>query len=361
MQNARETLLLSTVSSLSYGYASSNRLIEGDNLQILGLLPAESCDLIYCDPPYGTGKQFRYNDNWKTYATRRVEEAYVTEYEVGQHAHWINFMAARLRLMKRILKPGGVIAISIGKEELFRLGILMDDLFSEDNRLGIINWQKRFAPANDSKHISDATEYVLIYTGEKATRNLQTDLDCTVSSLWGMDDPCLDRARLCIGDVPLLAFPPAFYEVPFHLGCQSWRYEQSGSNQDATKLLRAITGADDSHLPMTPKPLKLIEKIIQLWCPLDGVVLDAFAGSGTTGHAVLDLNARIGSKRSFILIEQGNPATGDQFAQTLTAERLRRILTGAWATGLHAPLPGGFVFQRLMCVDHHSLEQAVPG
>jgi len=261
--------------------------------------------------------------------------------------------------MKRLLKPSGVIAISIGKEELFHLGLLMDDLFGEDNRLGIINWQKRYSPSNDSKHIADTTDYVFIYRDERKISEQGDVLAEQGALLWGMNDPSFDPARLCVGDVPLLPFPPSWYQRPFELGGQSWCYEQSGHNQDATKLLNAIMGIDDNHRPMTPKPLKLIEKIIQLWCPLDGVVLDAFAGSGTVGHAVLDLNARIGSNRSFILIEQGNPATGDYFAQTLTAERLRRIITGTWATGSHAPLPGGFVFQRLTYVDHYSLEPRV--
>ena len=102
------------------------------------------------------------------------------------------------------------------------------------------------------------------------------------------------------------------------------------------------------HRFATPTPLKLLNKINQLWCPPDGVVLDPFAGSGTTGHAVLDLNASVGSKRTFILIEQGNPTTEDLFARTLTAERLRRVITGEWAVGNRPALPGGFTFQRLV-------------
>jgi adenine-specific DNA-methyltransferase len=77
-------------------------------------------------------------------------------------------------------------------------------------------------------------------------------------------------------------------------------------------------------------------------------VLDPFAGSGTTGHAVLDLNMRLHASRSFVLVEQGNPATADAFARTLTAERLRRVITGEWVKGRNAPLPGSFTFE---CVD----------
>ncbi len=322
---------------------SKNLLIEGENLHVLAVLPAETIDFVLTDPPYNTGRRFRYNDRWKQPSQDRTEGVYVTEQEVGRHACWLNFIAARLQAMKKLLKPSGVLAICIGKEELFRLGILMDDLFGEHNQLGIINWQKRYSPANDAKHLADTTDYVLIYAKDRSVHQHENGLFQERQTLWGLDDPCLDPDRLKIGDVPMLPFPLSWYQSPFEIGSQSWRHEQSGHNQDATKLLNAIMGGGNANA--TPKPLKLIEKIIQLWCPPDGVVLDAFAGSGTTGHAVLDLNSTVGSKRSFLLIEQGNITTGDMFARTLTAERLQRVLTGEWAIGLRPPLPGGFLFQ----------------
>lgn len=326
---------------------SRNRLIEGDNLEVLAALPTATVDLVLADAPYNTGKRFRYNDNWKQYTPRSAEEVYVTEQEVGRHAPWMNFMASRLRLMKRVLKPLGVIAVCIGEEELFRLGLLMDDLFGEENRLGIINWQKKYAPSNDSRHVSDATDYVLVYSsGCSDIKSVPVQPQCP-TSLWGLDDPCFDVACLRTGDIPILPFPPSWYQQPFELGCQSWCYKQSGSNQDATRLLLALMDADDDHRPMTPKPLKLIERIIQLWCPPDGCVLDPFAGSGTTGHAVLDLNTHLHANRSFLLIERGNPESADHFARTLTAERLRRVITGEWARDRRDPLGGGFTFEYL--------------
>jgi len=88
-------------------------------------------------------------------------------------------------------------------------------------------------------------------------------------------------------------------------------------------------------------------KIIQLWCKPDGIVLDPFAGSGTTGHAVLELNNNADSRRRFILIEQGNTDKGDHYAKTLTAERIRRVISGKWATGQKTPLDGSFRFIEL--------------
>jgi adenine-specific DNA-methyltransferase len=129
------------------------------------------------------------------------------------------------------------------------------------------------------------------------------------------------------------------------LDAVSWGHEQSGTSDTGLKELNAIVGR--RHGFETVKPLMLFEKIIQLWCPTDGLVMDPFAGSGTTGHAVLDLNAATGSSRRFILMEQGRPERGDPYASSLTANRLKRVVTGDWATGQQTPLGGGFSFQRL--------------
>ncbi|MGC1406386.1 MAG: DNA methyltransferase [Candidatus Dormiibacterota bacterium] len=106
--------------------------------------------------------------------------------------------------------------------------------------------------------------------------------------------------------------------------------------------LNAIIGP--GHGFTTVKPLKLFSKIIQLWCPPNGLVLDSFAGSGTTGHAVLALNAEVETSRRFILIEQGRPERGDSYARGLTADRLSRVVSGDWATGQVEPIGGGFRF-----------------
>jgi adenine-specific DNA-methyltransferase len=135
------------------------------------------------------------------------------------------------------------------------------------------------------------------------------------------------------------------YELPEILGSTSWNHEESGHSQTGVNELNAIVGR--GHKFETVKPLKLFSKIVQLWCPPEGVVLDPFAGSGTTGHAVLSLNIQSGSVRRFILIEQGRPERGDTYARSLTAERLRRAVTGEWANGKGAPLGGGFEFRTL--------------
>lgn len=135
------------------------------------------------------------------------------------------------------------------------------------------------------------------------------------------------------------------YLTPEEIGTQSWEHEDSGHSDAAKKMLSQIVG--EKHDYDTVKPLLLVEKLIQLWCPPNGIVLDPFGGSGITGHAVLSLNHKTGSKRRFILIEQGNPKEQDFFARTLTAERVRRVIEGNWEKppkGKGRALGGGFNF-----------------
>jgi len=144
------------------------------------------------------------------------------------------------------------------------------------------------------------------------------------------------------GKTPWTYWAKEDYEEPLNIGCTSWDHEQSGHSETGTKELTAIIGR--GHGFDTVKPLKLLTQIIQLWCPPDGIVLDPFAGSGSTGHAVLALNQETGTDRRFVLLEQGRSDTGDLFARTLTAERLKRVISGEWDNGKGLPLGGGFRF-----------------
>lgn len=144
------------------------------------------------------------------------------------------------------------------------------------------------------------------------------------------------------GKVPLTYWADDDYDSPLNLGSQSWAHEQSGHTQTGLKELNAIVGR--GHNFETVKPLKLFTKIVQIWCPPRGLILDPFAGSGTTGHAALWLNKNANSSRRFILIEQGRPERGDSYARSLTANRLRRVITGRWTAGRTEPLGGGFDF-----------------
>jgi adenine-specific DNA-methyltransferase len=152
--------------------------------------------------------------------------------------------------------------------------------------------------------------------------------------------------RVKQGVVPTTYWADDDYDQPEELGSTSWDHEQSGHSQTGIKELDAVVGP--GHGFETVKPLKLVSKIVHLWCPPDGLVLDAFGGSGTTGHAVLALNAESGATRRFIVIEQGRPERGDSYARSLTAKRLKRVVTGQGVKGSRAALGGGFRFVTLV-------------
>ena len=144
---------------------SRNLLIEGENLQAMVTLYKYrgEVDLILTDPPYNTGQTFRYNDRWDSDPNDPDLGTIVTKEDGSRHTKWIKSIMPRLQMMKAMLKPAGVIAICIDENELFHLGMMMDEAFGEENRIAIINWQKSAAPRPDNSHVSSSTEYVLVY------------------------------------------------------------------------------------------------------------------------------------------------------------------------------------------------------
>jgi adenine-specific DNA-methyltransferase len=464
---------------LSFGseeQQAQNLILEGENLQALVSLYKYrgQVDLILTDPPYNTGKDFRYNDRWELDPNDPDLGKLVAADDGSRHSKWLKFMAPRVWMMREMLKPTGVLAICIDHRELFRLGMLLDQVFGEGNRLAIINWQKT-TPKNQDKHVSVTTEYVLVYakqegkaktgllerTAKTNRRFTNPDFDPDGDWQWGdltaatqespstvfaiqspftgdLHDPkrrhwaykkstlkgwleewggkyqekdigdglakalvlkgwspdntpaanakivsaasAKARLRLDAGVWPTLYFgqdgqgapakkhhiekvkrgavPITFWaedsslEDAIELGTTSWTSAESGRSREGVEELQEILGTDVNF--ETVKPLKLVRKIIQIWCPPNGIVLDPFAGSGTTAHAVLQLNKAKVANRRFILVEQGRPERGDSYARTLTAERIRRAITGKRTDEsgklrlLAEPLEGGFRFCKLM-------------
>jgi adenine-specific DNA-methyltransferase len=447
-------------------------VIEGENLQAMVTLHRErgKVDLILADPPYNTGRDFRYNDRWDEDPNDPDLGDLVTEDDGARHTKWMKFMWPRLKVMWDLLKPSGVLAICVDERELFHLGKMLDELFKPERRLAIINWEKSYAPRADNRHVSTATEYVLVYakdeemattgllprTAEMDARYRSPDGDArlwkadnasgmspdrqefvyaiqspftgrleyppygsrwrppqreVVRALeeWGckfkltkldddekraaiigigvnelrpakailLDQPLAEARRAATevlkagpwpriffghdgqgrpqlkryleevkqGKVPTTYWADDDWDSPLFLGAISWDHEQSGHSQSGVNELTAIVGT--GHNFQTVKPLKLFSKIIHIWCPPDGLVLDPFAGSGTTGHAVLQLNKDGGANRRFILIEQGRPEKGDPYARSLMANRLRRVIEGDWANGKGYPTGGGYRFSQL--------------
>ena len=455
------------------GQRAVNLLLEGDNLQAMATLYKlrGQVDMIITDPPYNTGNDWRYNDKWENDPNDPGVGEFVSADDGARHTKWMRFMYPRLHMMKSMLRPGGVLAICIDHRELFRLGQLLDELFKQENRIAVINWEKSYSPRSDKTHVSAATEYVLVYakdesrartgllprtdvmdaryrspdgdprlwkgadasggkgvdnqsmiyaiqspfTGElfyppdgncwrTAQRTLlkwlqewgvayqlkQLDDDARRAAVVGVDlaDMATAKGIVVKGSVAAArkaaqssldagVWPQIFfgqdgqgrpqlkryledvkqgkvvttwwadddYDEPLALGSVSWAHEQSGHTQTGVDELDAIVGK--GHNFKTVKPQKLITKLAQIWCPPGGLIVDPFAGSGTTGHAVLQLNAVSGANRRFALIEQGRPERGDSYARSLTADRLQRAVTGNWIAGSMDPLHGGFAFKVL--------------
>lgn len=147
----------------------ANELWDGENLSTMVTLYKYrgQVDLVLTDPPYNTGEDFRYNDKWDKDPNDPDLGDLVAKDDGSRHSKWLRFMTPRLWMMREMLKPGGVVAICIDHRELYRLGMLMDEIFHEENRLGIINWQKAYSPKSDTGGkkggVSSATEYVLVY------------------------------------------------------------------------------------------------------------------------------------------------------------------------------------------------------
>jgi len=323
--------------------APVNLLIEGDNyhsLAVLNFTHKNSVDLIYIDPPYNTGNNdFRYNDK------------FVDKEDGYKHSKWLSFMSKRLALAKNLLKKTGVIFISIDDNEHAQIKLLCDGLFGETNFVANIIWEKKFSPQNDAKWFSDNHDYILVYAKDKdawrphllprtETSNARysnsdndprgpwTSGDLTVKSYTpNYDYPITTPSKRAVnptrgrcwftskekmqelikdnriwfgksgGNVPRLKiFLSEAKEgiVPMTI----WKHGEAGHNQEARQELKNIL---PDSLFDNPKPTKLIKRILKVASNKDSTILDFFAGSGTTGHAVLEMNKEDGGERNFIL------------------------------------------------------------
>jgi len=350
-------------------------LIEGDNyhsLSVLNYTHAGKVDVIYIDPPYNTGnKDFIYNDK------------YVDREDPYRHSEWLSFMDNRLRLAKNLLSDNGVIFISIDDNEQAHLKILCDTIFGEENFIAQIIWEKKFSPQNDAKWFSDNHDYMLVYGKQKELwkpiklpRDLQgasrfsnpdndprgdwASSDMTVRTYsanydypiktpsgkevsptngrsWSMPvskyEELLKDGRIWFGkngnNVPRIkTFAAELTEgiVPLTL----WKHQEVGHNQEARQELKKIF--DGKGVFDSPKPTRLIERVLRLTTSPDkpSIILDCFAGSGTTGHAVLKLNQEDGGKRQFILGTDSGKAEegGVNIAENITYERIVKVVDG---------------------------------
>ena len=353
--------------------ADDNLIIHGDNLDALkALLPryTGSVKCIYIDPPYNTGNEgWVYNDNVNSPLMQAWlrENGPVDSEDLERHDKWLCMMWPRLQLLKELLSEDGVIFVSIDDSEQHHLRILMDEIFGEDCFLAEFVWKSR--QNRDNRNVTGASidhEYILCYgtsiRGDDRKTDQYSNPDNDSRGDWASGNMV---GLATIEARPNLHFDLIDPETGINYGCPSrgWRFDQERMSEliseesilwpespegrprvkvflkDLTNPFTGFssivgdgvftrTGTQEivdifsSRVIDFPKPHELIRELIRQGCPEGGIVLDSFAGSGTTAHAVLALNQSDGGNRKFILVEC------EDYADRITAERVRRVING---------------------------------
>ena len=375
--------LLKDVPDLACGRpGDGNLIVQGDNLVALkALLPyyAGQVKCVYIDPPYNTGNEgWVYNDNVNSPVIREwLGKTVGKEGEtLDRHDRWLCMMYPRLLLLRQFLREDGSIFVSLDDNEIQTLRTLMDEIFGRENFLATIVWQKRTSP--DARlNLGPAHDYIAVYAKSlsllKPTLNKIPASGERVRAFKNPDnDPRGAWASVDITGQTGHATPEQFYEIVTPSGerlkppkgrCWAmaqktildlisdnriwfgkagnsrprlkkflsetegvtswtwWPNTEVGHNQEATKELNEIMKSADVF--ENPKPSRLIQRVLELATDKESLILDSFAGSGTTGHAILNLNKQDGGNRRFILVEMES-----KIAREVTAERVRRVAEG---------------------------------
>ena len=429
-----------------------NLIIHGDNLHALkALMPryAGKIKCIYIDPPYNTGNEgWCYNDNvnsplMKEWLDKNANP--VDKEDMQRHDKWLCMMYPRLKLLHELLADDGVIFVSIDENEEHHLRTLLDEIFSEQNFVEKITWNKRI-PKND-KGIGNIHEYVLIYAKwseikhkflmpkegledvyglvnklkkkaapipeaekelkkfyEKKGYDRGITLYCQLDKnykLWGKVNVSWPNSK----DGPRYTVLHPITQKPVNIPDNGWRWKEDTFNKkvDYKNIIKREDGSyvcgqiwfakDENTQPSlvqyiesvenlllrsiistkssggielaeivgeaefnNPKPLKLLQLLFNSISDKDALILDSFAGSGTTAQAVLALNKEDGGNRKFILVEM------EDYAETITAERVCRVINGvptAKNESLKAGLGGSFTFCELG--NEISIEKIITG
>lgn len=347
-------------------------LIEGDNyhaLSVLNYTHKGKIDLIYIDPPYNTGnKDFIYNDK------------YVEKEDTWRHSKWLTFMNKRLELAKELLTDKGVIFISIDDNEQSQLKMLCDSIFGEQNFVANCVRRRRKTQANLAKNIAPVHEYLLIYTKSiellnlnklsytdefikkgfanpdndkrglyqtgpiarpKNSSNREHTLTMPngrkITAKWSCSEETFKRYieenRLVIprGGEGMPRIKIFLSELQGQIANTWW--DDVASNDDAAKEIENLFGTNAAF--SFPKPTDLIRKVIELATNKNTTVLDFFAGSGTTGDAILQLNKNKNDNRKFILCTNNE----NQISENVTFQRIKKVIEG-YKTNSGESIPG---------------------
>ena len=363
---------------------SGNLIIHGDNLEALkSLLPQYEgqVDIAYIDPPYNTGKEkWLYTDNVNHPKIEKwLNEIVGTEGEdLSRHDKWLCMMYPRLKLIHKLLKNDGVFFCSIDDYEHGNLKPMLDEIFGPLNFLNNVIWQRAYAPINTKKRFSANHDFIIAYAKNKNSVNLllprtedandkYSNPDNDPRGIWQSDNfsvgpvveeklyeivtpagrrvlppngrcwlltkeryqEFLDDNRIWFGQsgngVPRIK--RFISEVQDGMTPMTvWTYAEVGHTQDAKREIKEIF--PNSKLPFeTPKPTKLMEKVLSLKNNPNALILDSFAGTASTAHAVLKLNEKDGGNRKFIMVEM------EDYADSITAERMKKVIKGYDFTG----------------------------
>lgn len=359
--------------------APNHILIEGDNLEALTTLAYThegKIDVIYIDPPYNTGnKDFVYNDS------------YVDNEDSYRHSKWLSFMSRRLRIAKRLLSERGVVFISIDDNEISQLKLLCDEIFGQISFLGNVIWEKTDSPRMDVKGFYTRHDYILVYRKmDFVLKRLKQD---EIPDHYNKVDE--NGKRYYLKPLRLMGGHKSeslYYGIPApdgtmiypkekngENGCWRWSQAKIQAEPERIEIIKTKNGwsvnyriyADNlPDMPVStiwpfsevgstrtaktaltniiqqsifsyPKPNELICRILQIGGEQDSIILDFFAGSGTTLHAVMQLNAEDGGKRQCILCTNNE----NGICENVTYERNKRVIqgytkpNGEYVEGLH--------------------------
>jgi adenine-specific DNA-methyltransferase len=380
---------------------ADNLVIEGDNLEVLKILQKAylgKVKLIYIDPPYNTGNDFIYPDNYTESLETYLEYTGQadaegkkfgtnTETDGRFHSKWLNMMYPRLYLARNLLREDGTIFVSCDDNEFHNLRAVMNEIFGEENFIASVIWQKVYSPKNSAQHFSEDHDYIVVYArradiwrpellprteemearydnpdndtrgpwkpGDLSARNYygegtypvtcpsgrviegpppgmywrvskekfqQMDRDGRI--WWGKDGNNVPAIKRFLSEVKQGRVPQTF-----------WPYSEVGHTQDAKKeLLEFVKFENTDNVLDTVKPVELLRRILQLATRASegDIVLDFFAGSGSTGHGVLSQNAEDGGNRRFILVQLPEPLPKPEKVLKTIAdickERLRSVI-----------------------------------
>ncbi len=332
---------------------TQNVYIEGDNLEVLKLLQKSyhgKVKMIYIDPPYNTGSEFVYTDNYKDSIQAYKELTLTGDFSANQesngryHTNWLNMMSPRLSLARELLTEDGVIFISIDDNEQANLLSLCKELFGEHNAVATIVWKRKRGRDNSARWFSKAHEYCLVFAKNKELLNLENlELDEETKKAYTNPDHdprgvyrmlgCWARGtqggvryaytsrsgqyfseRLWLFSLERLSQLDAEGKLIFR-GANIYRkmflWENKGKKPETlwTDISNAANAADEIKKIFgdivfdTPKPLPYIKQMLALATQEDALILDFFSGSATTAHAVMQLNAEDGGKRRYIMVQ----------------------------------------------------------